>query len=52
MEDPLSEGMLRGEFRDAKHVHISLKDKHLFFEPQETGGDKKEVGAGSEGSKK
>jgi ATP-dependent Clp protease ATP-binding subunit ClpC len=52
VEDPLSEGLLRGEFKDAKHIHISLKDKHLFFEPQETGGDKKEVGAGSEGSKK
>jgi ATP-dependent Clp protease ATP-binding subunit ClpC len=53
VEDPLSEGLLRGEFKDAKHIHISLKDKHLFFEPQEMGGgDKKEVGAGSEGSKK
>jgi len=28
-----------------------MKDKHLFFEPMESGGDKKEVGAG-EGSKK
>jgi ATP-dependent Clp protease ATP-binding subunit ClpC len=53
VEDPLSEGLLRGEFKDAKHIHISMKDKHLFFEPMETGGgDKKEVGAGSEGSKK
>jgi len=53
VEDPLSEGLLRGEFKDAKHIHISLKDKHLFFEPQEMGGDnKKEVGAGSEGTKK
>jgi len=54
VEDPLSEGLLRGEFKEAKHIHISLKDKHLFFEPMETGGDKKEVGAGSggEGSKK
>jgi ATP-dependent Clp protease ATP-binding subunit ClpC len=52
VEDPLSEGLLRGEFKEAKHIHISLKDKHLFFEPMDTGGDKKEVGAGSEGSKK
>ncbi|HZE99054.1 MAG TPA: ATP-dependent Clp protease ATP-binding subunit, partial [Planctomycetota bacterium] len=53
VEDPLSEGLLRGEFKEAKHIHISMKDKHLFFEPMETGGgDKKEVGAGSEGSKK
>jgi ATP-dependent Clp protease ATP-binding subunit ClpC len=43
VEDPLSEGLLRGEFKDAKHIHISLKDKHLFFEPQEFPGDKKEV---------
>ncbi|HVE38471.1 MAG TPA: AAA family ATPase, partial [Planctomycetota bacterium] len=53
VEDPLSEGLLRGEFKDAKHIHISLKDKHLFFEPMENGGAKKEVGASSgEGSKK
>jgi ATP-dependent Clp protease ATP-binding subunit ClpC len=53
VEDPLSEGLLRGEFKEAKHIHISLKDKHLFFEPMEDGGAKKEVGAGSgEGSKK
>src|SRR5262245_58502103 len=52
VEDPLSEGLLRGEFKEAKHIHISMKDKHLFFEPMETGGDKREVGAGSEGSKK
>jgi len=54
VEDPLSEGLLRGEFKDAKHIHISLKDKHLFFEPIEDGGAKREVGAGSggEGSKK
>src|SRR5436190_1678777 len=54
VEDPLSEGLLRGEFKDAKHIHISLKDKHLFFEPMEDGGAKREVGAGSggEGSKK
>jgi ATP-dependent Clp protease ATP-binding subunit ClpC len=32
VEDPLSEGLLRGEFKDAKHIHISMKDKHLFFE--------------------
>jgi ATP-dependent Clp protease ATP-binding subunit ClpC len=52
VEDPLSEGLLRGEFKDAKHIHISMKDKHLFFEPMEGGADKKEVGAGSEGSSK
>jgi ATP-dependent Clp protease ATP-binding subunit ClpC len=46
VEDPLSEGLLRGEFKDAKHIHISLKDKHLFFEPMEKGIEKKEVGAG------
>jgi ATP-dependent Clp protease ATP-binding subunit ClpC len=45
VEDPLSEGLLRGEFKDAKHIHISLKDKHLLFEPQE---EKKEVGAGAD----
>ncbi len=43
VEDPLSEGLLRGEFKDAKLIHISLKDKHLLFEPVE---EKKEVGAG------
>jgi ATP-dependent Clp protease ATP-binding subunit ClpC len=52
VEDPLSEGLLRGEFKEAKHIHISLKDKHLFFEPMETGGDKKEVGAGEGSTKK
>jgi ATP-dependent Clp protease ATP-binding subunit ClpC len=51
VEDPLSEGLLRGEFKDAKVINISLKDKHLFFVPAE-GGEKKEVGAGAEGSKK
>ena len=53
VEDPLSEGLLRGEFKEAKHIHISMKDKHLFFEPMETsGGDKKEVGAGEGTGKK
>jgi ATP-dependent Clp protease ATP-binding subunit ClpC len=50
VEDPLSEGLLRGEFKEAKEIKISMKDKHLFFEPQETG---KEVGAGAgDGGKK
>jgi ATP-dependent Clp protease ATP-binding subunit ClpC len=44
VEDPLSEGLLRGEFKDAKEIKISLKDRHLFFEPQ-LPGEKKEVGA-------
>jgi ATP-dependent Clp protease ATP-binding subunit ClpC len=54
VEDPLSEGLLRGEFKESKLIHISLKDKHLFFEPQEApaSGDKKAVGAGTEGTKK
>ena len=51
VEDPLSEGLLRGEFKEAKEIRISLKDKHLFFEPVES-GQKKEVGAGAaEGGK-
>ena len=33
VEDPMSEGLLRGEFKDAKLVRISLKDKKLCFEP-------------------
>jgi ATP-dependent Clp protease ATP-binding subunit ClpC len=49
VEDPLSEGLLRGEFREAKEIRISLKDGHLFFEPQEP-GEKKEVGAGADAS--
>jgi len=49
VEDPLSEGLLRSEFKESKEVAISLKDKHLFFQPIEPGG-KKEVAA-SEGSK-
>jgi ATP-dependent Clp protease ATP-binding subunit ClpA len=50
VEDPLSEGLLRGEFKDAKEIKISLKDNHLLFEPVES-ADKKEVGAGAEGTK-
>ncbi len=46
VEDPLSEGLLRGEFKDAKEIKISLKDKHLFFEPV---SGSKEVAAGAEG---
>jgi ATP-dependent Clp protease ATP-binding subunit ClpC len=46
VEDPLSEGLLRGEFKDAKEVKISLKDKHLFFEPIEPGGKKEVEAAG------
>ncbi|HYF01313.1 MAG TPA: AAA family ATPase, partial [Planctomycetota bacterium] len=37
VEDPLSEGLLRGEFKEAKEIKISLKDNHLFFEPVEPG---------------
>jgi ATP-dependent Clp protease ATP-binding subunit ClpC len=33
IEDPLSEGLLRGEFKEAKHIHISLKDRRFHFEP-------------------
>jgi ATP-dependent Clp protease ATP-binding subunit ClpC len=50
VEDPLSEGLLRGEFKDAREIRISLKDGHLLFEPV-SGGEKKEVGAGAEGTK-
>ena len=45
VEDPLSEGLLRGEFKESKEVAISLKDKHLFFQPVEPAGPKKEVPA-------
>ncbi len=51
VEDPLSEGLLRGEFKDAKEIRITLKDGHLLFEPLAAGPEKKEVGAGAEGSK-
>jgi ATP-dependent Clp protease ATP-binding subunit ClpC len=47
VEDPLSEGLLRGEFKDAKHIHISMKDKHLFFQPMDAApadAVRKEVG--------
>ncbi len=50
VEDPLSEGLLRGEFKESKEIKISLKDKHLFFEPIEPPGGKKEVAA-ADGSK-
>ena len=46
VEDPLSEGLLRGEFKEAKEIKISLKDKHLLFDPVQ---DSKEVAAGAEG---
>ncbi len=46
VEDPLSEGLLRGEFKDAKEIKISLKDKALLFEPQTP--EKREVGAGAD----
>ncbi|HEX7898744.1 MAG TPA: ATP-dependent Clp protease ATP-binding subunit [Planctomycetota bacterium] len=49
VEDPLSEGLLRGEFKESKEVAISLKDKHLFFQPVEPTGPKKEVPAVAEG---
>jgi len=46
VEDPLSEGLLRGEFKDAKEIRITLKDHHLFFEPLSRS---KEIPAASEG---
>jgi ATP-dependent Clp protease ATP-binding subunit ClpC len=53
VEDPLSEGLLRGEFKGARHIHIGMKDKALFFEPQDFAPPveegKKEVAAGDPG---
>jgi len=46
VEDPLSEGLLRGEFRDAKEIRIALKDMALVFEPIP---GPREVQAGAEG---
>ena len=46
LEDPLSEGLLRGEFKKAKVINISLKDKALLFEPIME--DEKPVGAVAE----
>jgi ATP-dependent Clp protease ATP-binding subunit ClpC len=54
VEDPLSESILRGEFKDANHVIVTVKEGHLFFEavkrepppkPEEGG----EVGAAAGG---
>jgi ATP-dependent Clp protease ATP-binding subunit ClpC len=35
VEDPLSEGLLRGEFKDAQEIKVSLKDTRLLFAPAE-----------------
>ena len=32
MEDPLSENILRGEFKDKNGIKVELKDEHLNFE--------------------
>jgi ATP-dependent Clp protease ATP-binding subunit ClpC len=48
VEDPLSEGLLRGEFKDAREIKISLKDHHLLFEPV---AGPREVAAGAEEAK-
>jgi ATP-dependent Clp protease ATP-binding subunit ClpC len=32
IEDPLSESILRGEFNEANHVTIRVRDDHLFFD--------------------
>jgi ATP-dependent Clp protease ATP-binding subunit ClpC len=50
VEDPMSEGLLRGEFKDVKEIHITLKDNHLFFEPVQS--EKKEVTAAGGEAKK
>ncbi|MBI4564331.1 MAG: ATP-dependent Clp protease ATP-binding subunit [Planctomycetes bacterium] len=44
IEDPLSESILRGEFKDSKEIVIRIKDKHIYFDPQVP--EKKEVHAG------
>ena len=43
VEDPLSESLLRGEFKDSREIKISLKDGHLLFEPQAMGPAEKTV---------
>lgn len=46
IEDPLSESILRGEFKDSREIVIRLRDKHLLFDAvQPEGKDKKEVAA-------
>src|SRR5687767_14520937 len=47
VEDPLSEEILRGNFKGKDLIKITVKDegegnKHLYFESLTTGGDKKE----------
>jgi ATP-dependent Clp protease ATP-binding subunit ClpC len=32
IEDPLSESILRGEFHDANHIIIRVRDNHLYFD--------------------
>jgi len=34
IEDPLSEELLRGEFKSGDHIHVRVKDGHLVFEPE------------------
>jgi len=36
VEDPLSESILRGEFRGMKNIVVSVKDEHLYFQGTET----------------
>ena len=41
MEDPLSESILRGEFKGPCDILITVKDDHLYFESRS--GEKKEL---------
>ncbi|MHC4607375.1 MAG: ATP-dependent Clp protease ATP-binding subunit, partial [Planctomycetota bacterium] len=51
IEDPLSESILRGEFKSADKIIVKLKDKHLFFEPVKGKARKEAVSAGSSSKK-
>ncbi len=52
VEDPLSEGLLRGEFKDSQEIRITLKEKKLFFEPLEGKPGKVSAAADSGGTAK
>lgn len=41
IEDPLSEQILKGEYKEYNHLNIKVKDDHLYFDPQRLEKDPK-----------
>ena len=42
IEDPLSESILRGEFKGKNQITVRVKDAHLFFDAEQTDDQEEE----------